>query len=107
MPSGVDEFQDVGERELHEALPILARSGLPLLVHAESPGLIAVRDPQSAQVVILDENPIVKPQPMIMSTSTPYRVLLDESPPGRGSLPEQYRSDKRTARRKRTCPETK
>ena len=43
-PSGVDEFQHVTERDLREALPILARRDLPLLVHAESPAaLIAPR----------------------------------------------------------------
>lgn len=36
-PSGVDEFPHVAERHLRLALPILARRGLPLLVHAESP----------------------------------------------------------------------
>ena len=36
-PSGVDEFPAIGERELREALPALARTGLPLMVHAEDP----------------------------------------------------------------------
>jgi allantoinase len=36
-PSGVDEFAAVGVAELRSALPILARHGLPLLVHAEWP----------------------------------------------------------------------
>jgi allantoinase len=36
-PSGVDEFPAVGERDLREAMPILARLGVPLLVHAEDP----------------------------------------------------------------------
>ena len=36
-PSGVDEFPAVGERDLREALPVLARLGLPLMVHAEDP----------------------------------------------------------------------
>ena len=36
-PSGVDEFPHVTERDLREALPILARRGVPLLVHAEHP----------------------------------------------------------------------
>jgi allantoinase len=36
VPSGVDEFQHVGERELRLAMPILARRAVPLLVHAES-----------------------------------------------------------------------
>ena len=35
VPSGVDEFAHVGEAELREAMPILARRGVPLLVHAE------------------------------------------------------------------------
>jgi len=36
-PSGVDEFPHVTESDLREALPILARLDLPLLVHAEWP----------------------------------------------------------------------
>jgi allantoinase len=40
-PSGVDEFRHVGEEELRVAMPILARRGVPLLVHAENPALIA------------------------------------------------------------------
>jgi allantoinase len=39
-PSGVDEFEHVGEADLRLALPILARLGLPLLVHAELPSLL-------------------------------------------------------------------
>jgi allantoinase len=37
---GIDEFTRVGEAELRAALPHLARTGLPLLVHAELPGPI-------------------------------------------------------------------
>jgi len=33
--SGLDEFPNVEERDLHEALPTLAQLNLPLLVHAE------------------------------------------------------------------------
>jgi allantoinase len=36
-PSGVDEFPAVSERDLREAFPVLARLGLPLMVHAEDP----------------------------------------------------------------------
>lgn len=36
-PSGVDEFENVTEADLREALPILARLDAPLLVHAELP----------------------------------------------------------------------
>jgi len=35
---GIDNFTMVSERQLREALPHIARTGLPLLVHAELPG---------------------------------------------------------------------
>lgn len=40
VPSGVDEFEWVGEDVLREAAPILARLGAPLLAHCELPGPI-------------------------------------------------------------------
>ena len=40
VPSGVEEFPAVTEADLRLALPILARRGVPLLVHAEDPSLI-------------------------------------------------------------------
>ena len=33
--SGIDEFPNVTEADLHKAMPIIARHGLPLLVHCE------------------------------------------------------------------------
>ena len=45
VPSGVDEFPPVVEDDLRQALPILARRNVPLLVHAEWPSLI--RGPRS------------------------------------------------------------
>src|SRR5437588_4142332 len=36
-PSGVDEFPHVNERHLRDALPTIAKRGVPLLVHAEDP----------------------------------------------------------------------
>ena len=39
-PSGVDEFPAVSERDLQEAFPVLARLGLPLMVHAEDPACL-------------------------------------------------------------------
>ena len=36
--SGVDEFPNVTENDLREAMPLLARLGAPLIVHAEVPG---------------------------------------------------------------------
>lgn len=44
VPSGVDEFPHVGAADLARAMPVLARLGLPLLVHAEAPGPIAVAE---------------------------------------------------------------
>ncbi len=41
VPSGVDDFPHVGERDLRDAMPVLARLGRPLLVHAELPGPLA------------------------------------------------------------------
>ena len=35
IDSGVDEFRHVGEDDLHRGLPLLAKMGVPLLVHAE------------------------------------------------------------------------
>lgn len=40
VPSGVPEFEHVGEPDLRTALPILARLGATLMVHAEAPGPI-------------------------------------------------------------------
>lgn len=40
VPSGVPEFEHVGEAELRAAMPVIAKLGLPLLVHAEVPGPI-------------------------------------------------------------------
>ena len=39
-PSGVDEFPNVTEADLRIAFPVLAKLGLPLMVHAEDPALI-------------------------------------------------------------------
>ncbi len=40
-PSGVDEFPAVSEHDLREAFPVLARLGVPLMVHAEDPSRLA------------------------------------------------------------------
>ena len=39
-PSGVPEFENVGEQDLRDAFPLLAQSGLPLMVHAEDPSCL-------------------------------------------------------------------
>jgi allantoinase len=43
-PSGVEEFPHVTEEDLRVALPILATTGLPLLVHAELPAFLRAPD---------------------------------------------------------------
>jgi allantoinase len=43
-PSGVDEFGHVDESELRQAMPVIAETGLPLLVHAELPALLHTPD---------------------------------------------------------------
>jgi allantoinase len=40
VPSGVDEFEHVTEKDLREAMPELTRLGAMLIVHAELPGSI-------------------------------------------------------------------
>src|SRR5689334_4614044 len=40
VPSGVPEFEHVGEDDLRETLPILTDLGAVLMVHAESPRVI-------------------------------------------------------------------
>jgi allantoinase len=42
-PSGVDEFPAVAESDLREAFPVLARLGVPLMVHAEDPARLRAR----------------------------------------------------------------
>lgn len=63
-PSGVPEFENVTESDLREALPMLARLGLPLLVHAELPALL--RDPAGRQSLHADPRS--------------YRAWLDSRP---------------------------
>jgi len=45
-PPGVDEFECVSEYDLRRAMPVLAPTGLPLLAHAEWPGLLSEPDPR-------------------------------------------------------------
>ena len=45
-PSGVDEFESVSEYDLRYAMPMIAKAGVPLLVHAEWPGLLTGPDPR-------------------------------------------------------------
>jgi allantoinase len=65
VPSGVDEFPAVTEADLRDALPILARRKVPLLVHAESLPIIAnpqsaIRNPQSYAAYLATRPPIAE-----------------------------------------------
>jgi allantoinase len=66
VPSGVPEFGAVDEADLRLALPILARLGVPLLVHAEDLRVIAECGLRNA-----DSNPDSTPQ------STPRSAIRD------------------------------
>jgi allantoinase len=58
-PSGVDEFMNVTEADLREAFPHLARTGLPLMVHAEDPScLIEPRGPSRHYADYLASRPV-------------------------------------------------
>ena len=46
-PSGVDEFGNVSEADLREAMPVVAATGLPLLAHAEWPAMLRDPDPRA------------------------------------------------------------
>ena len=82
-PSGVDEFGHVGESDLREALPVLARLELPLLAHAELPEWLhdesqpvaeARRDPRRYRTW-LDSRPDVSEQAaieMLVRLATEY-----------------------------------
>ena len=39
--SGIDEFPPVSEADLHKAMPLIARHGLPLLIHCELSGRLS------------------------------------------------------------------
>ena len=57
-PSGVEEFGHVGESDLREALPVLARNGLPLLAHAELPAYLrAAQGPARRYATWLESRP--------------------------------------------------
>jgi len=51
-PSGVEEFPNVTEADLRQALPELARLGALLLVHAELPALLGVLGGTGASAVV-------------------------------------------------------
>ena len=75
VPSGVDEFPAVAEADLREAMPVLARRGVPLLVHAEAPDVLG-----DFGLRIADGNPLPVPQPAIRNPQR-YATYLATRPP--------------------------
>ncbi len=57
-PSGVDEFSHVTERDLAKAFPVLARLGLPLMVHAEDPARLLPGGSSSSYADYLASRPV-------------------------------------------------
>jgi allantoinase len=58
-PSGVEEFPAVNEAELRKAFPVLARLGLPLMVHAEDPACLhAISSPSRKYSDYLASRPV-------------------------------------------------
>ena len=57
-PSGVDEFPHVTERDLSKAFPVLARLGLPLMVHAEDPALLRAGENSGSYADYLASRPV-------------------------------------------------
>ena len=69
VPSGVEEFEHVGEADLHVAMPILASLDLPLMVHAELPGpieaahlMLAGADPREYATYLASRPPAAETQ---------------------------------------------
>ena len=57
-PSGVPEFPCVSERDLREAFPVLARTGLTLMVHAEDPELLVAEGKSRRYADYLASRPV-------------------------------------------------
>ena len=77
VPSGVDEFPHVDESDLRRAMPVLARRGVPLLVHAESPRVIADCGLRNADLLRIEST--MNPQSAILNPQ--YTVYLETRPP--------------------------
>jgi len=71
-PSGVDEFPHVDERDLRQAMPVLARRNVPLLVHAEDPACLIA--PSSVPSVSSSTDPA-------MPARQTYQTYLATRPP--------------------------
>jgi allantoinase len=77
-PSGVDEFQNVTEGDLREAFPVLAKLGLPLMVHAEDPA--EIRDAPSGGSRIYSEYLASRPVAAERAAIAMLIRLMEECP---------------------------
>jgi len=98
VPSGVDEFSHVTEVDLLEAMPVLARLGAPLLVHAESPSYLPLRPPESecdaiammirlsretgarvhiVHLAAIEALPLIEAAPKVTVETCPHYVFFD------------------------------
>ena len=75
VPSGVEEFASVDEKDLREALPVVARRNVPLLVHAESRRVIA-----EFGMRVADSNPKTNPRSAVRDPQS-YAAYLASRPP--------------------------
>ena len=75
VPSGVDEFPAVNEQDLRLALPILARRGVPLLVHAEI--IAPLPDPNRSRPIRNPQSAIRNPQYAAYLATRPASMELD------------------------------
>jgi allantoinase len=64
-PSGVPEFHNVNERDLRQAFPVLAKLGLPLMVHAEDPALLLPGGNSRSYADYLESRPVQAEQSAI------------------------------------------
>jgi allantoinase len=82
-PSGVDEFPAVTERDLRTAFPVLARLGLPLMVHAEDPARLLpglgssrkYRDYLATRPVAAERAAITLLTQLMARTPTPVHIV--------------------------------
>lgn len=70
-PSGVDEFRHVGAADLREAMPVLARRHVPLLVHAEDPAKL-IPSPDDG---VVDEGAAARRYAAYLATRPPAAEL--------------------------------
>jgi allantoinase len=88
-PSGVDEFHHVGERDLRDALPTLARRNVPLLVHAELPEFLG--SPERLALQFEDGNSPERLARQDRNVRPPDSRALQDRRGARGFQPSGYR----------------